>query len=97
MTDQEETKMVSRRRVVSLLALAAAAGFGPLTGSDAEAQTAATPEATGTPPATGTHGMQRRHERRTGRHERRHTRRTGGTAPAAAPAGAAPAEAAPPK
>ncbi len=83
MSDQEGTKMLSRRRVISLLGLAAVAGFGALTGSDAEAQTAATPE------ATGTHGMQRRQGRRTARHERRHTRRTGGTAPAAAPAGPA--------
>ena len=39
MSGQEEAKLVSRRRVVSLLALAAAAGFGALTASDAEAQT----------------------------------------------------------
>ena len=77
MSDQGETKMVSRRRVVSLLGLAVAAGFGALTASDAEA---------------GTHGMQRRQGRRTGRHERRHTRRTGHKAPAAAPAEAAPAK-----
>ncbi len=87
MSDQEKAKMISRRRMVSLLGLAAAAGFGALTGSDAEAQTAETP-ATG-----GTHGMQRRQSRRTGRHERRHARRTGHTAPATP----APAEAAPPK
>ena len=43
MSDQEETEMLSRRRVISLLGLAAAAGFGALTGSDAEAQTDATP------------------------------------------------------
>ncbi len=84
MSDQEKAKMISRRRMVSLLGLAAAAGFGALTGSDAEAETPAT---------GGTHGMQRRQSRRTGRHERRHARRTGHTAPATP----APAEAAPPK
>ncbi len=83
MSDQEQTEMVSRRRVVSLLGLAVAAGFGALTASDAEAETAGT---------AGTHGMQRRQSRRTGRHERRHTRRTGHKTPTAAPAEAAPAK-----
>jgi hypothetical protein len=58
--------MVSRRRAFSLLGLSAALGFAVpitmLTASDAEAQTV---------------GMERRHERRTGRHERRTERRTG--------------------
>lgn len=92
MSGQEEAKLVSRRKVVSLLALAAAAGFGALTASDAEAQTT-TPAAgtAATPEATGTHGMQRRQGRRSGRHERRHTRRTGHATPAATPA-AAPAQ-----
>ena len=78
MTSQEEAKMVSRRRAVSLLAFAVAAGFGTLTNSNAEAATA------------GTHGMQRRQTRRRGRHERRHSRRAG-HAPAAMPP-AAPAK-----
>ena len=39
MSGKEETKLFSRRRVISLLGLAVAAGFGALTGSDAEAQT----------------------------------------------------------
>lgn len=87
MSDQEEAKMLSRRRVISLLGVAAAVGFGALTGSDAEAQTTEAPAA----PAThGTHGMQRRQSRRTGRHERRTARRTGHTTPATPPAGAAP-------
>ena len=77
MSGEEEAKKVSRRTVVSLLALAAAVGFGALTASDAEAET------TGT---AGTHGMQRRQGRRTGRHERRHSRRTGHATPAAPPA-----------
>ena len=71
MGGEQEAKMVSRRRVVSLFALAAAAAFGVLAAPDAEAQTT---EATGTaaaPEAKGTHGMQRRGERRGGRHERR--------------------------
>jgi hypothetical protein len=61
-----ESEMVSRRRAFSLLGLSAALGFAVpitmLTASDAEAQTV---------------GMERRHERRTGRHERRTERRTG--------------------
>ncbi len=89
MSGQDQAKLVSRRGVVSLLVLAAAAGFGALTASDAEAQTT-TPAAgtAATPAATGTHGMQRRKGRRTGRHERRHTRRTGHATPAATPAAA---------
>ena len=79
MNGREEANMVSRRRVISLLALAAAAGFGALTASDADAQT------TGTTEATGTHGMQRRQGRCSGRHERRHMRRTGHATPATPP------------
>jgi hypothetical protein len=66
----EETKleMISRRRVFSLLGLAAALGLAVpttvLTVSDAEAQTV---------------GMERRAARRAGRHERRQERRTGRT------------------
>jgi hypothetical protein len=89
MSGREQAKMVSRRRVVSFLGLAVAAGFGALTVPDAEAQTTTTTPAAGTaatPEATGTHGMQRRQGRRTGRHERRHERRTGHATPAAAPA-----------
>lgn len=80
MNGREEANLVSRRRVISLLALAVAGGFGALTASDAEAQTA------GTTQATGTHGMQRRQGRRSGRHERRHTRRTGHATSATPPA-----------
>jgi hypothetical protein len=82
MTGQEEAKLVSRRKAVSLLAFAAATSFAALTSSDAEAQTAET---------AGTHGMQRRHTRRGSRHERRHARRTG-HAPAAMPPAGAPAK-----
>ena len=89
MSDQQETKMLSRRKMVSLLGLAAVAGFGALTASDAGAQTTGT---AATPEASGTHGMQRRSSRRTSRHHRRHERRTGHTTPAAAPAEAAPAK-----
>ena len=73
MSGQDQAKLVSRRGVVSLLVLAAAAGFGALTASDAEAQTTTTTPAAGTAAtkeATGTHGMQRR-KGRDGRHERR--------------------------
>ena len=63
--EKVKSKMISRRSAFSLLGLTAALGFAMptvLTVSDAEAQTA---------------GMERRHERRTGRHERREERRTG--------------------
>ena len=66
MDEKITSKMLSRRKAFSVLV----AAFGlavptvALTGSDAEAQTV---------------GMQRRHERRTGRHERRTDRRTGRT------------------
>ena len=84
MSDKKETELFSRRKAFLLLGLAAVAGFGALTASDAEAQTDATPA---TPAATGTHGMQRRQGRRSGRHARRHERRTGHKTPAeAAPA-----------
>ena len=81
------SEMISRRKALSLMGLAAAFGLAAaptvLAVSDAEAQTI---------------GMQRRHERRAGRHQRRDDRRTGrterreerhtgtaaGTAPAAA-------------
>ena len=81
-----KSEMVSRRKALSLMGLAAAFGLAAaptvLTVSDAEAQTI---------------GMQRRQDRRAGRHERRDDRRTGradrreerrtGTAVGAAPAG----------
>lgn len=55
---------VSRRKVLTLVAAAFGAGtmLPVIMTSDAEAQTA---------------GMERRQERRSGRHERRETRRTG--------------------
>ena len=63
-----KSEMISRRKALSLVGLAAAFGLAAapavLTVSDAEAQTA---------------GMERRQERRTGRHERRDERRTGRT------------------
>jgi hypothetical protein len=66
MTEKIKSELISRRRAFSLLGLTAALGFAVpstvLTVSDVEAQTV---------------GMERRHERRTGRHERRETRRTG--------------------
>jgi hypothetical protein len=63
-----KSEMISRRKALSVVGLAAAFGLAAaptvLTVSDAEAQTA---------------GMERRQERRTGRHERRDERRTGRT------------------
>ena len=74
-------KSISRRGALSLLGLAAALGFAVpttvLMTSDAEAQAQTTAPATTPAPSGGTVGMQRRHARRTGRHERRHARRTG--------------------
>ena len=60
------SEMISRRKAISLMGLAAAFGLAAaptvLAVSDAEAQTV---------------GMERRQERRAGRHERREARRTG--------------------
>jgi len=60
------SEMISRRKALSLMGLAATFGLAAapvvLTVSDAEAQTA---------------GMERRQERRAGRHERREERRAG--------------------
>jgi len=62
------SEMISRRKALSLMGLAAAFGLAAapavLAVSDAEAQTI---------------GMERRQERRAGRHERREVRRTGTT------------------
>jgi hypothetical protein len=83
---------LSRRKALSLLGLGALFGLtasAMLTPSIAEAEDAAAPAAA---PAktSGTHGMNRRHERRSGRHERRDTRR-GHMPAAAASAGTEPA------
>jgi len=76
MTQIISSENITRRRMFSLLGAAAALGFATPTVvmvSDAEAET------TGTTATTGTPGMQRRQERRTGRHDRREDRRTGRT------------------
>lgn len=61
-----KSEIISRRKALSLMGLAAAFGLAAaptvLTVSDAEAQTV---------------GMERRQERRAGRHERREVRRAG--------------------
>jgi hypothetical protein len=65
MTKKLKSELISRRTAFSLLGVTAAFALAVpavLTASDAEAQTS---------------GMERRHERRTGRHERRDERRTG--------------------
>ena len=81
-----KSEMITRRKAVSLMGLAAAFGLAAaptvLAISDAEAQTV---------------GMERRQDRRAGRHQRRDDRRTGrterreerrtGTAAGAVPAG----------
>ena len=68
MSEIIKSEMISRRKALSLMGLAAAFGLAAaptvLTVSDAEAQTA---------------GMERRQERRSGRQERRDERRTGRT------------------
>jgi hypothetical protein len=61
MTSGVESRMVSRRRILPLFGLAAAAGLA-LRYTAAEAQTS---------------GMERRHQRRQGRVERRYERRGG--------------------
>ena len=75
-----KSETISRRKALSLMGLAAAFGLAAaptvLTVSDAEAQTAAAPT-TAAPTATApTAGMERRQQRRAGRHERRQERRT---------------------
>jgi hypothetical protein len=70
-----KSEMISRRKALSLMGVAAAFGLAGastlLTVSNAEAQTA------GMERRAGRH--ERREERRTGRHERREERRTGTT------------------
>ena len=74
-----KSEMISRRKALSLMGLAAAFGLAAaptvLTVSDAEAQTAAAPTAVA--PTAGMERRAARHERRTARHERRMERRTG--------------------
>jgi hypothetical protein len=69
-----KSEMISRRKALSLMGLAAAFGLAAaptvLTVSDAEAQTAAAPTA-----VAPTAGVERRQERRAARHERRQERR----------------------
>jgi hypothetical protein len=84
--------VISRRKAVSLLGLGAALGLAlptALIASEEEAKAQEAP-ATGAPaaaapaaetPATGTPGMQRRHNRRTHRHQRRQVRRGNVPAP----------------
>ena len=86
MNDIIKSDVISRRKVLSFMGLTAAFAAVPtvLAVSDAEAQTV---------------GMERRHERRAGRHQRREDRRAGrterreerrtGTAAGAVPAGTA--------
>src|SRR5258707_1884664 len=89
-----KSEMISRRKALSLMGLAAAFGLAAaptvLTVSDAEAQTAAAPTATAPTATAPTAGMgqlqarriartERRQVRRTARTERRQVRRTGTT------------------
>jgi hypothetical protein len=74
-----KSEMISRRKALSLMGLAAAFGLAAaptvLTVSDAEAQTTAAPTAAAPTAAAPTAGMERRHGRRAARHERRQERR----------------------
>jgi hypothetical protein len=76
-----KSEMISRRKALSLMGLAAAFGLAAaptvLTVSDAEAQTTAAPTTAAPTAAAPTAGMERRQERRAGRHERREERRAG--------------------
>ena len=78
MSEIIKPEVISRRKALSLLGLAAAFGLAVpptvLTVSDAEAQYTAPTAAPAAAPQTGT---ERRHKRRTARHERRHERRAG--------------------
>ena len=82
-----KSEMVSRRKALSLMGLAAAFGLAAaptvLTVSDAEAQTIGMERRQAR--RAGRH--ERRDERRAGRHERREVRRTGTATTGAAPAG----------
>ncbi|XIA64191.1 hypothetical protein ACFIOY_35675 [Bradyrhizobium sp. TZ2] len=84
-----KSEMISRRKALSLVGFAAAFGLAAaptvLTVSDAEAQTVGMERRQDR--RTGRH--ERRDDRRTGRTERREERRTGTTAPAATTTGAA--------
>jgi hypothetical protein len=75
-----KSETISRRKALSLMGLAAAFGLAAaptvLTVSDAEAQTAAAPTAAAPAATAPTAGMERRQQRRAGRHERRQERRT---------------------
>ena len=88
MTEILDHEVISRRKAISLVGLAAALGLAApaaiLTASDAEAQTVGMERRQAR--RTGRH--ERRTERRTGRTERREDRRTGGAAGATAPNGA---------
>jgi hypothetical protein len=77
MSEQIQSEMISRRRALSLLGIAAALGLAVppavLTVSDAEAQTAGMQRRAARRAAR----RQRREERRMGRQKRREKRRTG--------------------
>jgi hypothetical protein len=95
MSEEFESEIVSRRKALSLLGFAVALGVSApaavLISAEAEAQTTGMERRHER--RTGRH--ERRHERRTGRHERRHERRTGDKTPETAPAANAPAQTAP--
>lgn len=81
MSENIKSEMISRRRALSLMGLAAALCLSVpptlLTASDAEAQAAPPPTTppAATPPVAPKTGMERRYERRKHRRERRYERR----------------------
>ena len=89
MSAATKSEAISRRKALSLVGFAVAFGFAAapavLAVSDAEAQTLGMDRRQDR--RQGRH--QRRDDRRTGRTERREDRRTGGTTPAATTTGAA--------
>jgi hypothetical protein len=67
--------MVLAATPISLHLSSAASSFLSVDRADAQASSTTPAPSTSTAPAHGTYGMQRRHERRTGRYERRDERR----------------------
>jgi hypothetical protein len=78
MSETIKSEVISRRKALSLMGLAAVLGLAAattvLTVSDADAQTGTQ---AGEKAVEKTIGTERRHERREGHHERRHERREG--------------------
>ena len=81
MSETIKSEVISRRKALSLMGLAAVLGLAAattvLTVSDADAQNTQAGEKAGEKTVERVTGTERRHERREGHHERRHERREG--------------------